>query len=954
MLIAPLVLAVSAGPAGATTTYSPTDTPVVASITNGASAAPWNEYQGDSASTAYPYSDLFPTFLPGGPTTGTGSASSPTEPNVAVFPSATSGTDIGTGAGQTGEPPYPTGTIGTPGTLDDYCGSGTAAQEAAASSTTGTPVRQPAGTTLPLGPTYFPHLVRNSNGDLTGYFDYRPKDADEAIIAATSTDNGNDWTYNGEALEQDPGYCPSADTNDDGEGHANIITVGANTFLYTLPRAAGDMQGVGMIVHEFSPSESNPLNGLPAIEKTGIDPDGFATAPETINSAGGETLPLTTAGSAGSTEQLVTGGFVDLTQDQNPVPAQVITCTVTSGSSTLTACSSTTTINVAQGDLIEQVIGYVSAQAGDNGAIIPAGPNTTTGDGGLASFDVSPSSTAASATSGSSNLGFTLPLTGSTFNNNAPGRAYINGTAVYCTQSNNNPTTKMETCTTGPNNASLTLATGQIITGDPIIPQGAYNTDPTAGGMTSGLVAPDGIVGVLPGGYPNDGTVPTGATYVMYTEKELNYYLAGDTTVAETFTSSSPGNSLTYNAGPYITQDMPSQGTTWTFEMGATSNESNPPGGVEPTAIIPVTCTTTTSGDSGSVSGCTVPSAYTGWTAAAKSYMAAAGANTSSPTTSGATAVNPSTLALTGEGSASNIAKLYKNNEDLAVTQVAWTTNGYQFSNTGLANGGIISGENDCASSSPNAICTSSSSYDDLSNPSTNVSPGNLNGFAQNDAADGTGTGSGGTGPGTDLGGNPDTTEMRWLGSAGSIINNGDGTYGLFLSGAWAADGDSDAFNQVFYATTTDGEHWSVPVPVVSTDYSFSASVLQDQELGTGQDDPLGISAYYSGRAYAPSVVQNPTTGALTMLFSGDRLPKSIAPSGITTIGTNSSSQYTIGSTDPALYRNILAVTFTPETGPGDGTPEAPYAVLLPLFGLAAFAAAVVYGNRRRRKGLLA
>ena len=38
---------------------------------------------------------------------------------------------------------------------------------------------------------------------------------------------------------------------------------------------------------------------------------------------------------------------------------------------------------------------------------------------------------------------------------------------------------------------------------------------------------------------------------------------------------------------------------------------------------------------------------------------------------------------------------------------------------------------------------------------------------------------------------------------------------------------------------------------------------------------PLGISAYYSGRAYAPSVVQNPN-GTLTMLFAGDRVPKSI------------------------------------------------------------------------------
>ena len=47
---------------------------------------------------------------------------------------------------------------------------------------------------------------------------------------------------------------------------------------------------------------------------------------------------------------------------------------------------------------------------------------------------------------------------------------------------------------------------------------------------------------------------------------------------------------------------------------------------------------------------------------------------------------------------------------------------------------------------------------------------------------------------------------MRFVGSAGSIVVNPDGSYGLFLSGAWAADGDSDSFNQVFYSSSTNGE----------------------------------------------------------------------------------------------------------------------------------------------------
>ena len=191
------------------------------------------------------------------------------------------------------------------------------------------------GTTLPLAPAYFPHIVRNADGSLTGYFDYRPKDADEALVAATSTDGGVDWTYDGEALEQNPGYCPSADINDDGQGHANIVTLAnGSTFLYTLPRAAGDMQGVGMDIHQFNPTAANPLGSgaqaLPAAEETGVDPDAFATAAASVPTTGGVTIPVTQTGSANSPQQLVTGGFVDLTQDAVPNPNEVINCTVSS------------------------------------------------------------------------------------------------------------------------------------------------------------------------------------------------------------------------------------------------------------------------------------------------------------------------------------------------------------------------------------------------------------------------------------------------------------------------------------------------------------------------------------------------------------------------------------------------------------------------------------------------
>ena len=85
--------------------------------------------------------------------------------------------------------------------------------------------------------------------------------------------------------------------------------------------------------------------------------------------------------------------------------------------------------------------------------------------------------------------------------------------------------------------------------------------------MTTGLVAPDGIVGVhaeLPG------RAPRGATAVMYTEKELNYYLAGDSTNAigtaghrkSQTRLGAPGSTaaIDFIASPYISENMPSPG----------------------------------------------------------------------------------------------------------------------------------------------------------------------------------------------------------------------------------------------------------------------------------------------------------------------------------------------------------------------------------------------------------
>ena len=128
--------------------------------------------------------------------------------------------------------PYISGATGTPGPLPDYCGAGGPAAE------TGSVNGQPAGYQA-MQPYYFPFVTEapdGVSGHLIGYFDARPKDTDESIVVASSTDNGLHWTYQGTALEENAGYCPQGDTSDDGQGHPVVIKSAGRA---TSTRSAG-------------------------------------------------------------------------------------------------------------------------------------------------------------------------------------------------------------------------------------------------------------------------------------------------------------------------------------------------------------------------------------------------------------------------------------------------------------------------------------------------------------------------------------------------------------------------------------------------------------------------------------------------------------------------------------------------------------------------------------------
>jgi hypothetical protein len=66
-----------------------------------------------------------------------------------------------------------------------------------------------------MQPYYFP-FVRRRGDVLEGFFDYRPRNEQEAVVVAISTDEGASWHFRGEALALNPtahGMQPIRTTN---------------------------------------------------------------------------------------------------------------------------------------------------------------------------------------------------------------------------------------------------------------------------------------------------------------------------------------------------------------------------------------------------------------------------------------------------------------------------------------------------------------------------------------------------------------------------------------------------------------------------------------------------------------------------------------------------------------------------------------------------------------------
>ena len=158
-------------------------------------------------------------------------------------------------------------------------------------------VPQPNPGTERMAPYYFA-FVTNSGKTMHGFFDYRPRNDNEAIVSATSTDFGQTWQFTQEVLELNKGICPASDNVDlaseAGLGHPYAMTVNGHRFLYNLDRRAGQVDVSGLVIHELSPQPGAPLNGVPdtvdfAAQRTVglLNPDGIiaevpGSSPKTI------------------------------------------------------------------------------------------------------------------------------------------------------------------------------------------------------------------------------------------------------------------------------------------------------------------------------------------------------------------------------------------------------------------------------------------------------------------------------------------------------------------------------------------------------------------------------------------------------------------------------------------------------------------------------------------------
>ena len=153
---------------------------------------------------------------------------------------------------------------------------------------------------LPFSPYYFPDVVRNADGSLTGYFDYRPKDADEAITVARSTDNGKTLDQRGRGARAEPGLLPDGghERRRPGPSVRGVDRRPARSCTRSTGRPATTKAWACSCTTSNRPPRTHST-ALPASEPVGIDPNTFAAAEVRVPTSGGANIPVSTLGEDG-------------------------------------------------------------------------------------------------------------------------------------------------------------------------------------------------------------------------------------------------------------------------------------------------------------------------------------------------------------------------------------------------------------------------------------------------------------------------------------------------------------------------------------------------------------------------------------------------------------------------------------------------------------------------------
>jgi hypothetical protein len=180
-----------------------------------------------------------------------------------------------------------------------------------------------------MQPYYFP-FVRRRGAILEGFFDYRPRNEEEAVVSAISSDWGATWIETGEALALNP-YCPwdatdpdnlnvnvsgvktpygssNANAADNGLGHPVVLYINGTQRIYQLNRANGFIDSSQLVVHTLPPGAAGSLAPLPNFGYVSpLAPGGYPTLESTAQLTSGLTTPDAIMGAVnfGSTTAVV-------------------------------------------------------------------------------------------------------------------------------------------------------------------------------------------------------------------------------------------------------------------------------------------------------------------------------------------------------------------------------------------------------------------------------------------------------------------------------------------------------------------------------------------------------------------------------------------------------------------------------------------------------------------------